>query len=101
MTYIFSLKKENRNLHKRLNDKIYHNNRYEQETLKAELKYLPQPYSNNLPRQNSEVNRSAGILKKSDGFGYTSMANYSRPNVNDDTFQEFKELANDLNQKSK
>ena len=29
MTYIFSLKKENRNLHKRLNDKSYHNTRYE------------------------------------------------------------------------
>lgn len=41
MTYIFSLKKENRNLHKRLNDKIHHNSRQEYQSRKAELKYLP------------------------------------------------------------
>jgi len=41
MTYIFSLKKENRNLHKRLNDRVYHNRRSEEEHLKTELKYLP------------------------------------------------------------
>lgn len=95
MTYIFSLKKENRNLHKRLNDKSHHNRRYEQETLKAELKYLPQstsnaftsqPYSNN---NNTVVNpnNTSGILKKSDGFGYVSMDNYSRPTENDDVFK--------------
>ena len=101
MTYIFSLKKENRNLHKRLNDKIYHNRRYEQESLKAELKYLPQPHQSNLPRQYSEVNRSTGILKKSDGFGYTSMVNYSRPNPNDDSFQQYKDLADIINSKQR
>lgn len=101
MTYVFSLKKENRHLHKRLNDRLYHNKRHEEEALKAELKYLPETTGSTMTRQNSVVQPSSGILKKSDGFGLTSMASYDRPSNMEDNFRQYKDMIDALKLKQR
>lgn len=101
MTYIFSLKKENRNLHRRLNDRQYHNKRQEDEARKAELRYLPERTGASAASQGSAAQPSAGILKKSDGFGFTSMASYGRPVDLEDNFKQYKDLIDVLKGKQR
>ena len=77
LTYIFSLRKENRQLHKRLNDRQFIENPVQEAERQLERKYLRDEDKNN------SVHR-----------GLTNMTAYKRPAIGEGigNFAEYKEL---------